>query len=107
MELSQYQVTLVNLDLTIGSEIYKTRPCLIVSPDEMNKHLKTIVIAPLTSNARKYPSRVSMKRQVKTSNIVLDQIRTIDRRRVISRSETITSKQIQEVKTTLRKMFVD
>ena len=107
MELNQYQIILVNLDPTIGSEINKTRPCLIVSPDEMNKHLNTIVIAPITSNPRKYPSRIKINREGKTRNIVLDQIRTIDRRRVVTIYELITTKQIQEVKSTIKKMFVD
>lgn len=107
MELDQYQIVLVNLDPTIGSEINKTRPCLIVSPNEMNKYLKTVVIAPITSNPRKYPSRVQIKREGKKRNIVLDQIRTIDKRRVITVYEKITTNQIQEVKTTLKKIFVD
>lgn len=107
MELNQYQIILVNLDPTIGSEINKTRPCLIVSPNEMNKHLKTIIIAPITSNPRKYPSRVQLKRESKTRSIVLDQIRTIDKKRVVTIYESISTKQIQEVKSTFKKMFVD
>jgi len=107
MELDQYRVVLVNLDPTIGSEINKTRPCLIVSPNEMNRHLKTIVIAPITSNPRKYPSRVKIEREGKNRNIVLDQVRTIDRRRVVRTYEKISATKIQEVKTLFQKIFVD
>jgi mRNA interferase MazF len=83
MELNQYQIVLVNLDPTIGSEIKKTRPCVIISPDEMNKYLRTIVIAPMTTKSRKYPTRIEVKHDKKTGWIVIDQIRTIDKQRII------------------------
>lgn len=80
MELNQYQVVLVNLDPTIGAETKKTRPCLIISPNEMNKYLKTIVIAPLTTNLKKYPTRVSINHNGSKGMVMLDQVRTIDRK---------------------------
>jgi mRNA interferase MazF len=83
MEIKQYQIILVNLDPTIGSEIKKTRPCVVISPNEMNKYLRTIVIAPMTTNSKNYPTRVKVKHDNKTGRIVLDQIRTIDRQRKI------------------------
>ena len=83
MEVTQYQVVLVNLDPTIGSEMKKTRPCVIISPDEMNKYLQTIIIAPITSSSKSYPTRVILKNTKVKGWIVLDQIRTIDRQRVI------------------------
>ena len=78
MELNQYSIVLVNLDPTIGSEIKKTRPCVIISPDEMNKHLQTLIIAPMTSQSKNYPTRIKVKHDQKNGWIVLDQIRTIE-----------------------------
>ena len=83
MEIKQYQIFLVNLDPTLGSEIKKTRPCVVISPDEMNRHLRTVVIAPLTTTSRSYPTRVKIKHDNKMGWIVLDQIRTIDKHRII------------------------
>ena len=74
MELNQYQIVLVNLDPTIGSEMKKTRPCVIISPNEMNKYLQTIVVAPMTSTSKPYPTRVEINHQKKKGGIVLDQI---------------------------------
>ena len=83
MEVKQYQIILVNLDPTIGSEIKKTRPCVVISPDEMNKHLRTVVIAPMTTSSKHYPTRIEVKHDNKIGWIVLDQIRTIDKHRII------------------------
>lgn len=83
MELKQYEIVLVNLDPTVGSEMKKTRPCVIISPDEMNKYLQTIVIAPLTSSLKPYPTRVEIRHNKIKGWIVLDQVRTIDRVRII------------------------
>ena len=80
MEINQYRVVLVNLDPTIGSEIKKTRPCVIISPDEMNRYLRTIVIAPLTTNLKKYPTRVLVEHNNKKGMIAIDQIRTVDKK---------------------------
>jgi mRNA interferase MazF len=107
MELAQYRIILVNLDPTIGSEIRKTRPCVIISPDEMNRHLQTIVIAPMTSQSRSYPTRIEVKHAHKTGWIVLDQIRTIDKQRAIKVLDKLTEKEIYSVKSRIRETFVD
>ncbi|HAI74918.1 MAG TPA: growth inhibitor PemK, partial [Microscillaceae bacterium] len=78
----QYEIVVVNLDPTVGSEIKKKRPCLIVSPDEMNKHLSTVVVCPITSQSKNYPTRVSFDLEGETNWIVIDQIRTKDKSRV-------------------------
>ena len=107
MEVTQYQVVLVNLDPTIGSEMKKTRPCVIISPDEMNKYLQTIIIAPITSSSKSYPTRVVLKNTKVKGWIVLDQIRTIDRQRVIKTLGVLTEKEILNVKSIIRETFVD
>lgn len=107
MELKQYYVYLVNLDPTIGHEIKKTRPCVIVSPDEMNRHLQTVLIAPMTTKSHKYPSRVALTFSGTPAWIVLDQIRTVDRRRLIKELGTISSPQVRKVKAIFREMLVD
>ena len=107
MELKQYQIVLVNLDPTIGSEMKKTRPSVIISPNEMNKFLQTIVIAPMTSRSKLYPTRIEVNHNYTKGWIVLDQIRTIDRQRIIKVLGNLTEKQIQKVKTILKETFVD
>jgi len=107
MEIKQYEIVLVNLDPTVGSEIKKTRPCAIISPNEMNKYLNTIVIAPMTSKSKKYPTRVPVKHDNKKAWIVLDQIRTIDKQRIIKTLDNLTEKEIKEVKLKLKETFVD
>ena len=107
MELSQYFIVLVNLNPTIGSEIKKTRPCVIVSPDEMNRFLRTIVIAPLTSQSKDYPTRVKVKHKNKDGWVVLDQIRTIDKRRVIKSFDKLPEKEIEKIKSIIKETFVD
>ncbi|MEI6265470.1 MAG: type II toxin-antitoxin system PemK/MazF family toxin [Sphingobacteriia bacterium] len=107
MEVTQYQVVLVNLDPTIGSEMKKTRPCVIISPNEMNKYLQTIIIAPITSSSKSYPTRVFLKNTKVKGWIVLDQIRTIDRQRVIKQLGVLTEKEILSVKSIIRETFVD
>ena len=82
MVVKRFDVYLVNLDPTVGSEIQKTRPCVVISPDEMNRHIATVIVAPMTSKGRPYPSRVSCKFKGKTGQVVLDQIRTIDKIRL-------------------------
>jgi mRNA interferase MazF len=82
MVVKRFEVYLVNLDPTIGSEIKKMRPCLVISPDEMNAHIATIIVAPMTTQGRAYPTRVSCKFQSKDGQVVLDQIRTIDKARL-------------------------
>ena len=107
MEVTQYQVVLVNLDPTIGSEMKKTRPCVVISPDEMNKYLQTIIIAPITSSSKSYPTRVILKNTKVKGWIVLDQIRTIDRQRLIKILGVLTEKEILNVKSIIRETFVD
>ncbi|MCF8459462.1 MAG: type II toxin-antitoxin system PemK/MazF family toxin [Flavobacteriales bacterium] len=106
MSVEQYAVVLINLDPTIGSEIKKTRPCLIISPIEMNQHLRTIVIAPLTTTMRKYPSRVKVHFSDKEGMIALDQIRTIDKQRIIKTLGGIKPSEIKNVKEVLMETYV-
>lgn len=107
MEIKQYQIILVNLDPTIGSEIKKTRPCVVISPNEMNKYLRTVVIAPMTTSSKKYPTRVKVKHDNKIGWIVLDQIRTIDRQRIIKIFGELQDFEIQELKSVLKETYID
>jgi len=107
MELNQYSIVLVNLNPTIGSEIKKTRPCVIISPNEMNRPLRTIVIAPMTTSSNNYPSRIEVKHNEKIGWIVIDQIRTIDKKRIIKVLGRITKPEIKEVKSVIKETFVD
>jgi len=107
MELMQYQIVLVNLDPTIGSKIKKTRPCVIISPDEMNKYLQTVTIAPMTSQSKPYPTRIEVKHNSKKGWIVLDQILTIDKQRILKVLDKLTSKEILKLKLTIKETFVD
>jgi mRNA interferase MazF len=107
MNLIQYQIVLVNLDPTIGSEIKKTRPCVIISPDEMNKHLQTVVIAPMTSQSHNYPTRIEVKHHDKKGWIVLDQLRTIDKQRILKVLDKLTEKEILKLKSAIKETFVD
>jgi len=104
--MKQYDIVLVNLDPTIGSEIKKTRPCIIVSPNEMNEALNTIIIAPITSNKKKYPTRVRLSSQAADGMIVLDQIRTIDKRRIIKSLGQIKTKTTVQIKEVLNEMLI-
>ena len=85
MELKQYEIILVNLNPTMGSEINKTRPCVVISPNEMNKHLRTIIVAPMTTSSKSYPTRIEIKHNDKIGWVVVDQIRTIDKKRVFNK----------------------
>lgn len=107
MEINQYEIVLVNLDPTIGSEMKKTRPCVVISPNEMNKHLQTVVIAPLTSSSKPYPTRVSVNHNKTKGWIVLDQIRTIDKQRIIKVLDQLTEHEIQKTKSVIKETFVD
>lgn len=100
-------IVLVNLDPTVGSEIQKTRPCVIISPNEMNMHLNTIIIAPMTSSLKKYPTRVLVKHGEKNGMIAIDQIRTIDKIRIVKTFETLTTSEITACKAILKETFVD
>lgn len=107
MELTQYQIVLVNLDPTIGSEIKKTRPCVIISPNEMNKYLRTIVVAPMTTKSRNYPTRIKIKHNRKIGWIVIDQIRTIDKKRIVKVLGELSQPELKEVKSVLKETYVD
>ena len=105
MGLKQYQIVLVNLDPTIGSEMKKTRPCVILSPNEMNNYLQTIVIAPMTSHSKSYPTRVPVKHNKTKGWVVLDQIRTIDRQRIVKILDTLSEKDIDLVKSIIHETY--
>ena len=107
MELNQYQIVLVNLDPTQGSEIKKTRPCLVISPNEMNKYLQTIVVAPMTTSSRTYPTRVEVKHNKTKGWVVLDQIRCFDRTRIVKAYDSLTEKEIIKVKAVIQETYVD
>lgn len=101
----RFEVHLISLDPTKGSEIRKTRPCLIISPDEMNKHIRTVIIAPMTSTTRDYPTRINITFQGKKGQIVLDQIRTVDKGRLIKNLGLISTTAAGKVLNTLQEMF--
>ncbi len=103
--VKRFEVFLVSLDPTIGSEIQKSRPCLIISPDEMNRHIKTVIIAPMTTQGRRYPTRVVCEFQGKQGQIVLDQIRTVDKARLLRRLGRIDSETQMKVLSVLQEMF--
>ena len=107
MEVEQYQIVLVNLDPTIGSEIKKTRPCVIISPNEMNKYLRTIIVAPMTTTSRKYPTRVEVKHDTKIGWIAVDQVRTIDKQRIIKVLGRLSTPETKELKLVIKETFVD
>lgn len=107
MVADQYNVYLVNLDPTVGREIKKTRPCLIISPDEMNHNIDTVIIAPMTTKSHNYPTRVKVKFAGKNGWIVLDQIRTVDNIRLVKQLGKILNKEITNVKKVIKEMLVD
>ena len=103
----RFDVYLVNLDPTIGSEIRKIRPCLIVSPDDMNRRIATVIVAPMTTKGRPYPTRVSCRFQGKGGQVVLDQIRTIDKTRLLRKLGQIEATAQSDVLTKLAEMFAE
>ena len=107
MELKQYEIVLVNLNPTVGSEINKTRPCVVISPNEMNKYLKTIIVAPMTTSSKNYPTRIEIKHNDKIGWIVVDQIRTIDKKRIVKILGRMTKPEIKELKSVFKETFVD
>jgi mRNA interferase MazF len=107
MEIIQYQIILVNLDPTLGSEIKKTRPCVVISPNEMNKFLNTVVIAPMTTSSKNYPTRIEIRHENNNGWVVLDQIRTIDKQRIIKNLGRLTKSEINELKSVLKETYVD
>ena len=103
-QINQYDIVLVNLDPTLGSEMKKTRPCVVISPNEMNKYLQTIIVAPITSSSKPYPTRISIKHKTVKGWIVIDQVRTIDRIRIVKCYENLTDLEIEKV---IKETFVD
>ena len=101
----QDEVWLVSLDPARGTEIQKTRPCLVISPDEMNHHLQTVIVAPITTITRAYPTRVSVRFQGKRGQVALDQIRAVDRQRLVRRLGTISASTAEEASAALLEMF--
>ncbi|MBI1348955.1 type II toxin-antitoxin system PemK/MazF family toxin [bacterium] len=103
--VKRFDVHLVNLDPTVGHEIQKSRPCVIISPDEMNRHLQTVIIAPLTTTVRSYPTRVVCRFQRKQGQVALDQIRTVDRQRLIRRLGKLDATTATAISAVLLEMF--
>jgi mRNA interferase MazF len=107
MVINQYDIFWVDLNPTIGHEIKKVRPCVVLSPDEMNFNIDTIIIAPMTTKSRNYPTRIKIEFEKKTGSIVLDQIRAIDKIRLKEKSGHLKESEILEVKNILKEMLVD
>ena len=109
MELvvKRFEVWLVNLDPTVGSEIQKTRPCLIVSPDELNRNIATVIIAPMTTRGKNYPTRISCEFQEKSGQVVLDQLRTVDKTRLTKRLGSLTNDEQRAVLQALAELFAE
>ncbi len=105
MQVRRYEVYLVNLDPSQGSEIQKTRACVIVSPDEMNRYIRTVIIAPMTSTQQDYPTRVNLTFQRKKGQVVLDQIRTVDKSRLVRRLGVLAEARARELAGVLQEMF--
>ena len=107
MVVKRFDVFLVNLDPTVGSEIQKTRPCVIISPDEMNRYIATVIIAPMTTKGKQYPTRVVCQFQGKNGQIVLDQIRTVDKNRLVKKIGRINLDEQKMLLDILAEMFAE
>ncbi len=105
MVVRRFEVYLVNLDPTMGSEIRKTRPCLIISPDEMNRYIATVIVAPMTTKGKDYPTRVSCTFKGKRGQVVLDQIRTVDKSRLVQKLGVISQEAQSNVMSILAEIF--
>jgi mRNA interferase MazF len=107
MVVKRFEVFLVNLDPTIGGEIQKTRPCLVISPDAMNDHISTVIVAPMTTKGQAYPTRIACHFEDKDGQIVLDQIRPVDKSRLVKKMGKISSITQKAVINTLMEMFAE
>jgi mRNA interferase MazF len=107
MVVARFDVFLVGLDPTMGSEIQKTRPCVVISPDEMNLHLATVIVAPMTTKGKLYPSRIPVSFQDKDGHIALDQIRTVDKTRLVKKLGMIDTDEQKAVLSALAEMFAE
>lgn len=105
MGVKRFDIYLTELDPTVGYEIQKTRPCLVISPDEMNRHIRTVMIAPMTTRSRAYPTRIACSFEQRDAYIVLDQIRTVDQQRLIQRLGTIDRDTQEAVLNALAELF--
>ena len=105
MVAKRFDVYLVNLDPSVGSEIRKARPCLIISPDEMNRHIATVIAAPMTTKGRDYPTRVQCRFKGRDGQVILDQIRTVDKARLVQKLGRIDKQTQEEVLSVLAEMF--
>ncbi len=105
MVTERFAVYLVNLDPTVGSEIQKTCPCVVISPDEMNRHIRTVIVAPMTTKGKAYPTRIACTFQGKRGEIVLDQIRTVDKTRLVRQLGRVDSRTRGRILDTLQEMF--
>jgi len=103
--VKRFEVYLVNLDPTVGAEIQKTRPCVVISPDEMNRHIATVIVAPMTTKGRPYPIRVPCKLEGKEGQIVLDQVRTVDKSRLVKKLGRLIKADQDAALTVLAEMF--
>ena len=107
MVVNRFDIFLVNLDPTIGSKIQKTRPCLIISPNEINHHIATVIVAPMTTKGQTYPTRVTCQFQGQNGQIALDQIRTVDKTRLVKLLGQITTEEQKTVLDILAEMFAE
>ena len=105
MAINRFEVHLINLDPTVGSEIKKTRPCLVMSPDEINHNIRTVIVAPLTTKGQSYPTRLPCRFKGKHGHVVLDQVRAVDRSRLIKKLGTIDAKTAAAALDVLQEMF--
>ena len=105
MAINRFEVYLINLDPTVGSEIEKTRPCLVVSPDEMNHNIRTVIVAPMTTKGPSYPTRTPCRFKGKNGQVVLDQVRAVDRSRLIKKLGRLDGKTAAAVLAVLQEMF--
>jgi mRNA interferase MazF len=105
VEVKRFEVYLVNLDPTVGHEIKKSRPCLVISPDELNRYISTVIVAPMTTKGRSYPTRVPCTFQGKEGQVVMDQIRTVDKIRLVKRLGKIDAQTQADVFSVLSELF--
>ncbi len=107
MVVNRFDVFLVNLDPTVGNEIKKTRPCVVISPDEMNRYITTAIVAPMTTKGKPYPTRMACRFEGKDGQIVLDQICTVDKARLVKRLGQISPSEQSMLLETLAEMFAE
>ena len=105
MVVNRFDVHVINLDPSVGTEIKKTRPCVVISPDEMNRHVRTVIVAPMTTKGREYPTRVACRFKKKSGQVVLDQIRTVDKARLVRKLGKLDKKTSARVLAVLQEMF--